>query len=191
MTEQPTPHEPSTADVTAVTSGASVASDRDAIIERIMQGQLQMQRMLAEDRSNPLLDANLTMSQLKILLLLQLHGGSGGQELARHMGVSLATMTGIVDRLVAQDLVTRGEDPHDRRVRRIDLAPAGREFIEHLLTAGAEHQRRLLERIDLSGLHVIDEALTLMRTALAAELADATPDSPTRTSPTGHSGPPG
>src|SRR4051794_10847404 len=179
MTDQHASHEPSTAAVTAVTSTVTVGTDRDMIIERIMQGQLQMQRMFAEDRSNPLLDANLTMSQLKILLLLQLHGGSGGQELARHMGVSLATMTGIVDRLIAQDLVTRREDPHDRRVRRIDLAPAGRQFIEDLLMAGAEHQRRLLERIDLSGLHVIDEALTLMRTALAAELADATPDAPT------------
>ena len=41
------------------------------------------------------------------------------------MGVSLATITGIVDRLAAQGLVTRREDPRDRRVRRVELT-AGR-----------------------------------------------------------------
>ncbi|GAA1768574.1 MarR family winged helix-turn-helix transcriptional regulator [Luedemannella helvata] len=164
-------------DQSASRPSATSPDERNVLIERIMSGQQLVQRMLAEDRSNPLLNSHLTMSQLKILLLLRLHGGSGGQELARHLGVSLATMTGIVDRLVAQGLVTRHEDPHDRRVRRIELDTRGREMIDHILTAGEEHQRRLMNRIDLAGLRVIDEAVTLLRTALAAELADR-PDGP-------------
>ncbi|GAA1814112.1 hypothetical protein GCM10009682_38930 [Luedemannella flava] len=155
------------------------SQERDVLVERIMEGQRAVQRMFAEDLSNPLLNSHLTMSQLKILLLLRLHGGSGGQELARHLGVSLATMTGIVDRLVAQGLVTRHEDPHDRRVRRIELGDEGREMIDHILRAGEEHQRRLMNHIDLAGLRVLDQAVTLMRTALIAELADRPPGTPT------------
>jgi DNA-binding MarR family transcriptional regulator len=156
----------------------SPSAPRDATILRIMGNMASLQEMLAEELSNPLLHSHLTMTQLKILLLLRLHGGAGGQELARHLGVSLATMTGIVDRLVAQGLVTRREDPHDRRVRRVELADEGKKIIEELNTAGAAHQRRLLERIDAAGLRTIDEAITIMRNALAAELADR-PASPT------------
>ena len=39
------------------------------------------------------------------------------------MGVGLATLSGMIDRLVAHDLVARREDLQDRRVRRISLTP--------------------------------------------------------------------
>lgn len=147
-------------------------TEKDALIARIMDGQRQMQHLLAQDRSNPLLASHLTMSQLKILFLLKLRGGAGGQDLAKAMGVTLATMTGIVDRLVAQDLVSRKEDPNDRRVRRVELSPTGSELIDGMITAGAEHQRRLLQSIDTDGLRVLEHAMIIMQEALAAETPD-------------------
>src|SRR3954451_13930442 len=102
-----------------------------------MAAQLRMQRLFAHDRSNPLFSSHLTVPQLRILMLLEINEGGTGRELAESTGVSLATMTGMIDRLAAQDLVARHQDPRDRRVRRIELTPAGRRTVTRIMSAGA------------------------------------------------------
>src|SRR4051812_48984634 len=126
----------------ARTTGGAVA-ENERLIADIMQAQQRLQHLFAYDRSDPLFASQLTMPQLKILLLLYRLGDTSGRELAGILGVSLATMSGMVDRLVAHDLVTRAEDPNDRRVRRITLSGAGQEMIGSIITAGAEKQARL------------------------------------------------
>ncbi|NUT37187.1 MAG: MarR family transcriptional regulator [Hamadaea sp.] len=144
-------------------------TSKDAVIARIIAGQRRMQMAAARDRSNPFFAVNLTMSQLKILFALRLHGGFGGQDLAHMMGVSAATMTGIVDRLVAAGYVSRREDPHDRRVRRVELTDEGGDLVDRIMTAGEAHQRRLLERLDVEDLCVVADAMEIIGRALAAE----------------------
>ncbi|MDQ1644672.1 MAG: hypothetical protein QOJ50_856 [Cryptosporangiaceae bacterium] len=137
-------------------------ADRDALITRIMETQRQLRRRFSEENIHPLLDVNVTMSQLKILILLARLGGTSGQELARRTGVSLGTLTGIIDRLVAQGMVTRREDPRDRRVRRLELTPEGSELINGLIAAGEAHQEQLLRRLDDAGLEIVVQAFTLL-----------------------------
>ena len=144
-------------------------SERDNTIARIMRAQLRMYHHFAFDRSDPLLTANLTMPQLKTLLVLSLRPEASGQDVMATMGVSLATVTGIIDRLVAQGLVRRREDPRDRRVRRLELTATGTELIDGIITAGAAHQRRLLARLDDEALLVVEQALGLMLAAAEAE----------------------
>ena len=47
------------------------------------------------------------LSQFKVLTLLARHGNVSGGELARLLGVGLAALSGMIDRLVEQDLETR------------------------------------------------------------------------------------
>jgi len=145
---------------------------KDAVIAKIMADQRRMQMAFARDRSNPFFSVHLTMSQLKILFALRLHGAGGGQELAQMMGVSLATMTGIIDRLVASGHVTRGEDPRDRRVRRIELTDKGTSQIDEMIVAGERHQRRVLERLTVKELQVVSDAMEIMRRALGEDCTD-------------------
>jgi MarR family len=73
---------------------------------------MRMYHVFAFDRSDPLLATNLTMPQLKALLVLHLRPEASGQDVMAAMGISLATVTGIVDRLAAHGLVTRREQVH-------------------------------------------------------------------------------
>jgi DNA-binding MarR family transcriptional regulator len=146
---------------------------KEQLIGRIMQAQLRLAHVLAFDRSDPLLTANLTMPQLKVLFVLSLRGGAAGHDLTAAMGVSLATITGIVDRLAAQNLVTRREDPRDRRVRLVELTPSGKELIDSIMIAGEAHQRRILERLTASELETVRAAVELMLSAAATEAAAA------------------
>lgn len=144
-------------------------TSKDAVIAKIMADQRRMQMAFARDRSNPFFSVHLTMSQLKILFALRLHGAAGGQDLAQTMGVSLATITGIIDRLVASGHVTRGEDPKDRRVRRIELTDKGTAQIDEMIVAGERHQRRVLERLTVKELQVVADAMEIMQRALGDE----------------------
>ena len=76
--------------------------------------------------------------------------------LASHVHLEGATITHHVDRLEAAGLVQRRLDPGDRRVRRLELTPAGGELHERLLAAAGDFERRAtagLSQRDVAALH--------------------------------------
>ncbi|MCT9933091.1 MarR family transcriptional regulator [Planotetraspora sp. A-T 1434] len=147
-------------------SGDDQSTDRPEIIARLAELQRGLGRFFARDRSMPIMASNLTMQQLKVVVLLSYQGSTSGQELARHLGVGLGTVTGIVDRVVAQGLATRREDPNDRRIRRVELTEAGRRLTTEMLDAGAAGYRRLLERLDTGTLRTMETVMGKIHEAM-------------------------
>ncbi|GAA1537543.1 hypothetical protein GCM10009827_065480 [Dactylosporangium maewongense] len=146
-----------------------VKTHREALLLRVMTAEQRLRTLFAYDRTNRLFSVNLTMQQLKVLILLARHDGIASQELTRHLGVTLATLSGIVDRLVTHGYVTRAEDPHDRRIRRLHLSAAGQELLVEIMDSGARAQQRLLSRVD-------DDTLLMLETVLARLLEAARED---------------
>jgi len=54
-------------------------------------------------------------------------------ELARALGVSRATMTGLLDGLESAGLVERGIHPEDRRKMRVHMTPKGRTVMDEVM----------------------------------------------------------
>ncbi|MFI6317381.1 MarR family winged helix-turn-helix transcriptional regulator [Nonomuraea sp. NPDC050556] len=154
----------------------SVNDERDRLIKRISESQRDLGRHFARDPS-PLFTSNLTMRQLKVVMLLSFTGSASGQDLAANLGVGLGTVTGIVDRLVGHGLVSRHEDPHDRRVRRIELTDQGRTLVEQINDTGTQSFRRIMERLDTDTLRALDDVTT--KILQAAEDLIANPCPPT------------
>lgn len=76
-------------------------------------------------------DVDLTFTQLRALFVL------GRQplrvsELAKALGMSLASASALSDRLVRLDLVGRRPDPTDRRSVFLEVAPAGKRVVQRL-----------------------------------------------------------
>lgn len=92
-------------------------------------------------------DLGLTMSQLRVLHILNADPGMTAGNLAERLGVRPSTVTGIVDRLVKQDLVERRADPDDRRVVRNLLTVRGTEVLSDLARAGRDYIMNILERL--------------------------------------------
>lgn len=149
-----------------------------------MKAEQRMRALVAYDRTNPLFSVNLTMQQLKVLLLLSRHDGIAAHDLGRHLGVTLATLSGIVDRLVTQGYVTRAEDPNDRRVRRIHLSPAGHETLAEITDLGARAQRRLLDRLDDDTLVMLGTVLDRIAEAAVADAVEHGIEPPREETPT-------
>ena len=116
----------------------------------------------------PLLQTNLTFQQFKILTSLVVAEGATTSELARTFEVSMATMSKLVDRLVAQGLVNRTEDPTDRRVRRVLASDLGRTVVAELLGARPELGNDILEGLSVEELRALETGMRAIHRELQA-----------------------
>jgi DNA-binding MarR family transcriptional regulator len=139
-----------------------VNDEREELIRRIIDNQRGLVRAFAQHQS-PLFASNLTMRQLKVVLLVSVNGSATGQDLSHHLGVALGTVTGIVDRLVAHGLVSRHEDPQDRRVRRVELTEAGTKLIDQINDAGLQQYQAVMAYLDTEMLRCLNKVTDRLR----------------------------
>lgn len=137
-------------------------SEKEEVIDRILQGVSNIFRNVLPFAHKELLEMDLTAPQLKVVLLLYLNGPARMSELAASLGVTLATATGIVDRLVEREMVTRENHKDDRRVVMCRISEYGQVMTDKLWETSREKARQLLSGMDTSRLKMIDEALGAM-----------------------------
>lgn len=100
-----------------------------------------MRHLFLWDRGNQLRvmeESGLSLTQCKAILEIGGIGEAGPscqlKELAEKLGSSTPAMSRAVDDLVKKQLVTRVEDPADRRARRIELTAKGRQVVDRIVT---------------------------------------------------------
>ena len=125
-----------------------------------------MQR-LADGHAPEFLEIDITMPQAKLLYLLGAGGDVHMSELVTRLGVSLSTISGLVDRLVDHGLASRREDPSDRRHVVVGLTPVGAAFIDRFRELSARQMRELLAVMDDAELVQARDALTTLHRAAA------------------------
>lgn len=146
------------------------AAEREALVRQLVRAQRVWETTVTPPMVEQLLTFPLTIQQLKVLAILVTDTRANTvQGLATALGVSLATMSGILDRLSNQGMVTRTEDPHDHRVRRVEATPEGRETVQRLLTTQPEMDARPLERMSLEDLRALAQGVQGMLRAIAEE----------------------
>lgn len=74
-------------------------------------------------------ELQLSLPQLGTLHFLRAEGAQSVSAIAQHVQLSLAATSHLVDRLVQRGLLTRSEDPSDRRQKRVDLTAEGRAVV--------------------------------------------------------------
>lgn len=129
-------------------------------LQRFMQ--LYVRRSI-RDMHGLLRELQLSMPQMGTLHFLAAEGGQSVSAIADHLDLSLAATSHLVERLVQRGLLTRVEDPHDRRQKRVELAPDGAALVQgiHQRAAAAFDQlleplpRDLRERFEHDALEVL------------------------------------
>ena len=108
----------------------------------------------------PLLTTDLTIQQLKVLsVVVTAENGATSGGLVGTFGVSMASMSKLVDRLVAAGLTTRSFDPDDQRVRRIYATNLGRSVVRELMAARPELGGDVLAGLTVSELRALETGL--------------------------------
>jgi len=152
---------------------------RALAIEAVIDGYEALMHTLATAHAPEFLEVPVTMPQAKVLYLLRAEGELHMAALVARLGVSLSTVSGLVDRLVDQGLAGRHEDPRDRRQVVVRLTPEGVALIDRFRDLNASQMRDLLSRLDDDGLAVVRRALDVLSTA-ALEASAATLPPPPR-----------
>jgi DNA-binding MarR family transcriptional regulator len=125
-----------------------IEHDLDQIVDTVecLLPRIMRRVFLAPDGDSPLWD--LPLPQLRLLGMLERHGGARMSEVSEKLGVALSTATQIADRLTARGWVQRESDPEDRRVVRLALTQAGRQLAKERRSERRRRLRAMLSAID-------------------------------------------
>ena len=140
-------------------------NERERVIGEVVDLYRDTMRVVHHGMSIEWLEADITMPQFKTLMVIYGKGKASMGELAETLGTGVSTVTGIVDRLVDHELVSREEAPYDRRVVVVRLTTKGLALVERLYLAAQDRQVSLLNQLSLDELRLVARAFSLLRDA--------------------------
>jgi DNA-binding MarR family transcriptional regulator len=143
---------------------------REELIAQTIEAQHRMNRVIRERTLDSWVKLNLTVPQLKSLFYISRHGRVNLTGLASGIRVTPANVTGIVDRLVEQGLLTRTPDPDDRRVSWLTVTGKGKTLTNDLREGRAQEMRRILDKLTEEELSTVARGFELV--ARAAEISE-------------------
>lgn len=118
-------------------------SDVDQVLEAIIYLYTESRRITKELARR----ADLTGPQLTVVKLLETVGDLSLSELSEKIRAQNSTVTGIIDRMERESLVTRERSKEDRRVVHIKLTPKGRELAREIPVEPMEIFKGALESL--------------------------------------------
>ena len=139
MLSVPDPRQPST----------SADDDRAALAEALLD---ELSRWGPRERAGMLRTwhrGSLSIIHLTVVNLLEAEGPQSMGQLAEDLDVSVASVTGIVDRMERRGLVERERGTGDRRVIMVDLTETGRALFSEMSARRRERLTRLVEALSL------------------------------------------
>jgi DNA-binding MarR family transcriptional regulator len=108
---------------------------------------------------------DLTMSQLKTIMLLVETGGLTGRDLAERLGIGASAVTALVDRLVQRGYARREEDRSDRRVSWARPTEQATELFERLHATHRERLADVLATLEPDDLALVANAISTLELA--------------------------
>lgn len=137
--------------------------DRRALLARIAEHQQAVAVATVGHRLDRMLDTRLTAGRLHALVVLDTRGPQPAGDLARALGVSAATTTGLVDGLVRDGLAERHSDPEDGRARVIHATPAGVQAWRDAILGPTAVDGDVLSRLSDDELALLERASAVLR----------------------------
>jgi len=110
---------------------------------------------------------DLTMAQAKLLYVVTVSGDLSMSEIAGRLGVTISTASGAVDHLVSAGLLSRVDDPANRRQVRVSVTPRGRDALEQMRELTVRQLQELLNPLDDAQLDVVERAIRILTDAIA------------------------
>lgn len=151
----------------STSSQQAPASIDDALIDALEAALFDLVWLGQKQFAVELAPFNLTIPQFFTLLFVAENArGCTMSELAVQTRHSLATMTGIVDRLVKLSLVERGDNPKDRRIVLVSLTAAGRDRLSEVRAARHRQLAQAFERLSAKDRQDLVRLLREFSTAL-------------------------
>lgn len=138
---------------------------REELTRRVVEALDLMNRSTRYRISEEWLQIQLTMAQVRVLLLLLAEKRMRMSSLAASLGSTFSAATGLVDRLVERKLVERQTDPEDRRTVVCCLTAEGEELAGRLLLTRHLQWEERLRPLTIEELRLVARAMEIIANA--------------------------
>lgn len=109
---------------------------------------------------------DISMAQMKVLLVVREHGVLPVSQIAELLEIGAPTASHHIDKLVQAGLVTRSEDPENRRRMRVELSGEGQQLLQQLHQGRLELMRASLAQLDPAQIAQLAESLGALTGAM-------------------------
>ena len=107
--------------------------------------------------------ASLSIPQLRSLAFLKRNPGTSLSDLAEHLGVTCATASTTIERLVQRNFVQRTDNPQERRKVVLSLTDSGIQHLEQTQAETRTHIADLLDGLMETEIAQIEKGLILLK----------------------------
>ncbi len=136
--------------------------EQSKLITEAVELQQKVNRALRQQTPATWMKLSLTVAQFKSLFFISSEGSTSVGRLAGALSVTPANITGIVDRLVEQGLVSRAEDPQDRRMALLQATAKGQALIADLNASQISHLSVVFARMSPEELSALVRGLSIL-----------------------------
>jgi len=148
----------------------------DEIVQQILDLDIHLQRQLYAGWPESWVQVRWPIGAVRALLLIEHGYGRTPGEVADVLKVSRTNVTGILDRLENDKLITRSIDPNDRRSFTLALTEAGRELVREIDSLRRDQLEQALALMDADsrqalyvGLQALTRAMDVRKTEMIAK----------------------
>jgi DNA-binding MarR family transcriptional regulator len=113
--------------------------------------------------------ADLSIPQFRTMRFIQRNADSSLSSLAEHLGLTLPSVSKLVDGLVKQELLIRQEAVSDRRCLSLALTPAGEAIVDAAREAAQARLEQTLGGLSDGELETVCQAMELLRLLFAPQ----------------------
>ena len=138
---------------------------RQELTDRFTESAEYLNRQLHTGRLDEWQGLDMTIPQIRTLVLLERMGPLRMGNIAIYLGRALSATTTVMDRLVEKGLVDRVADPSDRRVVICQLSESGEQAITRFWRIGRERIQIVADLLDEEQLETVVQGFELIRWA--------------------------
>ena len=138
---------------------------RQELTDRFAESAEYLNRQLHTGRLDEWEGLDMTIPQIRTLVLLERMGPLRMGNIAIYLDRALSATTTVMDRLVEKGLVDRVADPSDRRVVICQLSESGEQAIKRFWRIGRERLQIVVDLLDEEQLETVVQGFELIRWA--------------------------
>jgi DNA-binding MarR family transcriptional regulator len=143
--------------------------EKTKLIKEIISLHRKILQMLRQAAPDAWMELSLTVPQVKCLFFIYDQGSTNFRKLACALKVTPSNITGVIDRLVEQGLVSRTENPEDRRMMVLKTTHKGETLVSELKERKTNYLSRSLNDLIPEDLEDILKGLTLLTGAIESQ----------------------
>src|SRR5579859_2655683 len=148
------------------------------VIATILDLDIRLQRQIYAGWPESWADLRWPVGSLRTLLLIEAGYARNPSDVSDILKVNRTTVTGILDRLESDNLITRRIDAQDRRCFILELTDAGRDLVRKMDAMRRDQLQRALETIDDRSVEALHQGLRALTDALGALQTQSSQSSP-------------